>query len=446
MHTHHQHHGHSNRLAVLGLVFAVLLALLLLLALPSRTQAAPRHDYGLSITATPDPSTAGQGVYIYGQLTGPNNADKRIWLFHRINPAQRFTLIGSTRTDGQGYYHFVRADGVVNTNRNWYVVGPDRSHSDTVHELVYANVSLAANTASTTTADPVQFTGTIFPAHPHQRVVLQEQETPSTDTTTDVWHTIDVGYTNGDSQFAIPHRFRVPGNYTLRAFFPGDPRNIASESASVNLAVQQAQNTSFTISGTPAEVIDGQSETITGTLYVAGSTTTVQPNVNVTLYGKEGTGTFKAIEPGSTDANGDYTFTVMPLHNTVYQVRTGSGATLQETAKLFVGVQDVVNAQLSSPTVALGDSVMVTGTVTPSHEGHNIYLQEQTSQGGWVDVMTGSVTAASTFSFDYTPGQTGNENLRVQITGGPWNVGGVSSTMQLAVNGVAPISSLPSSS
>ena len=55
-----------------------------------------------------------------------------------------------------------------------------------------------------------------------------------------------------------------------------------------------------------------------------------------------------------------------------------------------------------------------------------LYLQEQNAAGHWVDVEIGYVNAASQFSFNYTPGQTGVVQLRVQITGGPWNVGGVS--------------------
>ncbi len=82
---HHDRHHHSK--AVIGVGLAILLALMaLLLALPSRTEAAPHHNHGLTIAATPDPITAGEGVLIYGQLKGPNNAGKRIWLFHRINP------------------------------------------------------------------------------------------------------------------------------------------------------------------------------------------------------------------------------------------------------------------------------------------------------------------------------------------------------------------------
>ena len=45
-----------------------------------------------------------------------------------------------TRTNASGLYEFVRADGVVNSNRNWFVLGPDNTHSRTIHEWVSANV------------------------------------------------------------------------------------------------------------------------------------------------------------------------------------------------------------------------------------------------------------------------------------------------------------------
>ena len=125
------------------------------------------------------------------------------------------------------------------------------------------------------------------PAHNHQRVLLQEQNS----TSGNGWQTIASGYTTGASAFSITHRFRSAGSYTLRAFFPGDPRNIASQSADASrLTVQQQQNPSFTINGSAPAIINGQSVSITGTLYAAGSTTTVQPDVSVTLYGRQATG------------------------------------------------------------------------------------------------------------------------------------------------------------
>jgi len=189
-------------------------------------------------------------------------------------------------------------------------------------------------------------------------------------------------------------------------------------------------------------ITNGQQVQITGTLFAAGSTSTVQPNVPVTLYGRQATGPFRALEGTTTDNSGAYSFTQMPMHNMVYRVQTGNGKPAK-TANLYVGVQDVVSASLNASTIAVGDEVKVTGTVTPDHSGHALYLQEQNAAGQWVDVESGYLSPASTFAFTYTPGQIGALNLRVQITGGPWNVGGVSAAMPLMVSGAAPVSSLP---
>ena len=181
--------------------FAVLAALLAV-ALPDSASASwrqhhhhgPWFNHGLTIAANPHPITAGQGVLIYGQLKGPNNAHKRIWLFHRINPASRFTPVSVTRTNRQGFYDFVRADGVVVSNRNWFVLGPRDTHSRTIHELVSAVVTLNASSASATTAQPVTFTGTVYPTHRHQRVLLQQQNS----TSGTGWQTVASGYTDDE--------------------------------------------------------------------------------------------------------------------------------------------------------------------------------------------------------------------------------------------------------
>ena len=421
---------------------AAILATLLALAIPSHASAAPHHNRGLTIRSTPNPITAGQGVLIYGQLKGPANADRRIVLYHRINPAPHFTPISVTRTNAAGFYEFVRADGIVVSNRNWFVRGPDFTHSHTIHERVSAAVTLNASSSTATTAQTVEFNGTVVPNHRHERVLLQQQKS----TSGTGWQTVASAYTNGASSFAIAHRFRSPGSYTLRAYFPGDPRNIAGESDMITLTVQQQQNPSFTISGSAAVITNGQTETISGTLYKAGSTATPQPNVPVTLYGKQAYGGgFKALESGMTDSSGNYSFMQMPIHNTVYRVRAASGKS-EQTASLYVGVQDVVTIGLTPTMIAVGDSATISGTVTPQHTGHVIHLQEQNTAGNWVDVESGYVRPSSQYSFSYTPGQMGVEQLRVEITGGPVNVGSVSSTETLTVSGVAAVSTLPPAS
>src|SRR5947209_18384533 len=92
------------------------------LAIPGISGAAPSHNHGLTIDATPNPIEAGQGVLIYGQLKGANDGGRTIVLYHHINGTRTgFSVIGHTTTDAHGYYSFTRAVGVVTTNRQWYV-------------------------------------------------------------------------------------------------------------------------------------------------------------------------------------------------------------------------------------------------------------------------------------------------------------------------------------
>ena len=112
---------------------------------PDIASAAPQHNHGLTINATPNPIIAGEGVLIYGQLRGGNVAGQTIMLYHRVNPSTWFTLIGKTTTNTLGFYEFTRVEGIVYTNRSWFVRGPDGAHSRTIHERVAAEVSLTAN-------------------------------------------------------------------------------------------------------------------------------------------------------------------------------------------------------------------------------------------------------------------------------------------------------------
>ena len=52
------------------------------------------------------------------------------------------------------------------------------------------------------------------------------------------------------------------------------------------------------------------------------------------------------------------------------------------------------------------------------------------------------MNASLMYWFTYSAGEAGIVQLRTQITGGPVNVGGVSSTISVTASGVAPASTL----
>jgi hypothetical protein len=422
-------------------VLALLVSALAFVSVPAAASAHPHHNHGLTIAATPNPATAGEQVLIYGQLNGSNNGGQWIYLYHRVNPQFGYSLIGRTRTTSTGFYDFPRAEGVVTSNREWFVRAPGQPgvHSRTVHEFVFAEVSLTASTMSATTLHPVVFSGHVTPNHAGDRIVLQEQG-GATGTT---WHTLKAGRIGPGSNYSISYRFRVPNGYTLRTLIRRDDRNLASESAPLTETVQQTQVPDFTINSSSPVIPYGESATISGTLYLAG-TTTPDPDVYVTLWGHTAGTPFHTISaPLQTDMNGDYSFTESPTNNMIYQVRTTyTPPKHRASALLFEGVQDVVAINPVSPTALVGQHISFTGSVSPDKAGNVVYLEKLGADGYWHIVEFGLIRHDSTYAFGWTFGNTGTKEFRVVVPGGPYNIGGASSPQTITVS-LPPVSTLP---
>jgi hypothetical protein len=423
------------RFAVLVSVLTTLVAV----AVPTVAGAHPVHNRGLTIAATPNPINSGDGVLIYGRLKGPAPSGKTIYLYHHLAGTPGFSLIGHTTTNSFGFYDFTREEGVVLTNRSWFVRGPDKTHSRTIHESVHALVSLTSDTTDTTTGTPVHFTGTVSPAiHRFQRVVLREQVGLNGNT----FRTIGTTHTNGVGAFSIVHRWALEGQHTVEAVFPGDARNSRGESDTITVSIEQKQRAAFTIHTSAPIIPDGQSVTISGVLDMPGGSTP-EPNTSVTLYGHPfGAHPFTAIATTDTAADGSYSFTQTPVDNEVYRVRT-TLAPSRATALLYEGVQDVVTLSASPSTTTVGGPVTFAGNVTPDKAGHLIYLQRKDSAGNWDIVGVSVINASSTYQFTRVFGHAGAKQFRTRIYGGPDNVGGASAPVTVTVSGVAPVSSLP---
>lgn len=418
-----------TRFAVLAVL--VLGALIALIA-PVMASAAPHHNRGLTINAAPNPIIAGEGVVIYGQLEGASNGGQTVYLYHRIAPAARFTLIGKTTTDTSGAYEFTRQEGVVMTNRSWFVRGPNHTHSNTVHERVAALSSLRSSTTNTVTGHRVVFTGHVTPRHAFERVLLQRQ----TSATGNGWRTIASTFTNRHSRFWVSHTWARPGQETVRALFVGDRRNTAGGSDSQTITVQQREKPAFTLSTSAPVIAEGQSANLTGRLDKAG-TSTSDPGVQVTLFGRNPNGLVHEIASTTTGTDGSYSFTVVPTHNIAYWARAPRG---RRSAPVNEGVRDVVTINSSSASGQVGGTATLSGTVSPAKPGHVIYLQRLGDDDSWHDVAQSRVTPASTYSFTYQFGQAGTTTLRARIFGGPWNVGGASPAVTITVSGLAPLS------
>ncbi len=419
--------------------FVVPAALLAAAAMPvAGAQAANHHKttthkhsghngQKISINATPDPLLVpGDEVTISGHLSAPHPANRLVVLYHRIAGQPRFTVIQTGRTDASGNYTFHRADGIVLTNRNWYVRSAGGTRSGTVHELVESSVTV--NPLPPTpiiTGHKVTITGKVTPGRVHagDRVLLQRQFS----NTGDDYKTIGSGRVGRDGNYTIVHRFIEDGaSASLRVVLPRDKYNLRGESSPFDVVIEQAQHPKFTISASPADAIsEGSSVTLTGTLAAPNNANQV-----VTLIGRDAAGKDVA-GAAQTDANGNYTFTVSPVFNTVYHVQSNG----RQSARLFVGVRDVLsNVTASQSTAKVGDVVTFTGTVLPNKTDHVVFLQRLGKDGDFHTVEVREVKAGSQFSIPHKISTTGTKVFRVVVPGGAYNLGGTSGPITVTVS------------
>ena len=408
-------------------------------AVPSVAGAAPLANRGLTIHATPRHVIAGEPVLIFGRVGGAHRADRPVTLWHRINPRARFTVIGHTMTDANGRYEFTRAEHIVNSNRTWFVRGPRRRHSRTIHERVAAEVTLAASAAEGTTRHPLTFAGAVTPEHRGGRVALQVQRGDA-----NRWRTVRTARIGAGSRYSMTYAWRIAGPRDVRVRFAGDRRNTPAASDPVAIVIDQRQAPHFTIATSDPIVSGGEPATITGTLDRAG-TSTPDPGVEIGLYARvPHGGPFRLVQQTASGSDGGYRFTVQDTTNELYLARTISERPARGSAVVFEGVRDTVEMAASATNSTVGGEIAFTGSVAPAKAGHVVYLERLGRDGHWHVAEASTVAASSRFAFHWTFGAAGTRQFRARVLGGPRNVGGASSPITVSV-AQPPLAQLPAS-
>ena len=396
-------------------------------AAQARKHPSPNGRHNISIAVSDNPVVAGDQLAIFGRLRGPNNGNRVVVLWHRINPRPFFTPVQKTTTDANGFYAFLRPQGVVNTNRNWYVKSLG-ARSRTIHERVFSLVTLSGppdgSNLETGPAHKVTFTGTVSPFAVGDRVILQRQNANNGNN----WHRIDRTRVQPGGTYTFNHTFRVPGDANIRVLVHATRRNIASVSNVLSYEISQAQNPALTLNSSADPITIGESTTLSGTLQGGGGQT-------VNLFAKNPGGQFQQVATTVADGSGNYSFVQVPLHNTLYQAQGGG----KQSAQLFEGVKFLLTASEAPSTVNAGDQVTFSGTVSPDATGHVIYLQRQNPNGnGFHTVQVENVGTGSVYAISRRLFVPGTKVFRVFIPGGPLNQGTASGTFTINVNPAPP--------
>jgi phospholipase C len=220
-----QVHG-GRQLMRRGCALAVGVALLAALV---QCPAGFASDSQLTLSASPNPATAGDQIVIQGSLPGLPAAGEVVALWAKPSGSRRFSLVAQTQTDAMGSYEFVRPAGSVLTNRGWYVSsGPTRSRI--WRELVRPIVTLQASSADARQGQPVRFSGSVEPNRPGARIVLQVRSRRR-------WTQLASRRLTHSSRFTIISTFRKRHTYEVRALFPTDARNLRATAPAVTVSV-----------------------------------------------------------------------------------------------------------------------------------------------------------------------------------------------------------------
>ena len=434
----------------------------------------------ITIHAQPDPIVAGDPVVIYGRLIGSNDENRLVVLYHHAEGSGGgFVPVQSTRTGVGGAYEFSRADGRVDSNRDWYVVAAD-AVSRVVRERVAGLVTLAVtgpngqsepdgSVLTTGRGNAYTFAGNDSPGLPGARVLLQRQ---SANGGLDNWVTIGRGTLDASGNYSIAHNFVIPsssgGDANVRVFVPADVRNIGSPSESLSYEIEQQQNPALTIVPTSYVIPEGSSDTITGVdAQGAGRM--------LTLYAHTAHQPWAVVATSFTVGGGAYSFSIDATSNTYYRVDAGSGLAIGATASTgtsgttgttgstattgpsgsggpnrpvsavaFVGVRVILSVQTTPLTINQGQSVTFTGSLTPNETGRNILLERLNASGDeWHVIASAVVGADSQYSITDSFYEVGTETVRVAIAGSPVNQGNATPPMTVTVNAIPATALVP---
>ena len=406
--------------------------------------SSPSGRCVVNTDAAPETLTAGDGVVVFGELRchgGASAADQRVNLYAEQAGTGSFNLAQTTSTDSLGFYVFTFPS--VSSNASFFVTSHGAS-SGVRGVRVAAQVTLSGppEGAQLYTGHPnrVTFTGTVTPADVGELVILQRQSSASGNN----WHRIGVGTVQANGTYTIIHTFVVPsangagtlgeaGDASIRTLVRSGGRNTPSPSNILEYEISQAENPLLSLLSSADPITDGQSTSLSGV--VAGAS---KAPVTLLARGAHQRG-FAPVAEMTSDASGNFSFTgVSPLANTFYEVKSSGHA----SAVLFEGVKDVLSAQVSAPSIAAGQTLTFSGTVSPDHSGHVIYLErENVATGRFHVAEISTVGAGSAYSIVHTVDDPGTKIFRVRIPGGPQNEGAVSPAFTVQVT-QAPASAL----
>jgi hypothetical protein len=406
-----------------------------------RANGTPSNGCRIDVNVAPRFIETGETTLVYGTLRCPASTSvegQTVTVFGRSAASPVPSALGTATTDKTGAYQFATAPLTANTQfyatgggaqsgRKGVKVSPKISlvgPPDGSQLFTGGGPAFRAHTRRLGLSNKVVFSGTVSPEDENAIVALQRENS----TGGEEWHRIDAGTVGAGGKYTIVHTFAVPGDANIRVIVRARKRNAPAASESFSYEISQAENPALTIENSADPISFGQSVTINGII--------AAPSAPVTLLERNRLQRgFTAIATVTAASDGSYAFpTQTPQQSTFYKV-TGAGKT---SSRLYEGVRYGLTASASASSVQAGQPIVFSGTATPGHAGHPVYLQVQNGTGvGFHTVEVGKVTSAGTYALEHTLYAAGTRQLRVRVPGDPENQGVASALFAVEVTPAA---------
>jgi hypothetical protein len=188
----------------------------------SRHDLEPGSACIVEPTATPSVLAVGAPFTMAGTLSCPagvSAAEQTASLFQKTAGSHRFTNVATATTEADGAFQFalpglerdsvfyVRCDGVKSARTHVDATGPQVA----INGPANGTPLLLGPGQTAGSRGVVTFTGTVDPADPGARVILQREYRGG------AWRRIAAGTVDAEGGFSISHRFRRRGTVKVRA-------------------------------------------------------------------------------------------------------------------------------------------------------------------------------------------------------------------------------------
>jgi len=398
----------------------------------------------LTVSANPSTITYGDSVSIEGSLTDPNGTgipDQTIYLEYSTD-GLTYNPLASVTTLSNGNYSYlwtpsagsytIRANFTGNVN----YTGSSGTTSLMVNKAS-TTITISTNPSSVTCGDITTINGTLQDEHsqslPGQTITLESSADGGTS-----WNTITSINTLADGSYSYPWAPQEVGSYLIRAKYAGTANYKPSEETASLTVVKGSSSTTTILSATT--IIYGQGVTISGVVSppTSDGTVTLQWSIdnadwNVIVSGTPSEGIF--IDTWAPPYIGTFYIRALWSGNLNYNGSTSPSKTLT-VAK----VSSSIFVSLSSSAISYGQTVKITGTISPTTDG-TVTLEHSVDGSTWL-VLASGLSSGGSYSYSWIPPDVGTFYIRAKWDGNVNYNGATSTVNTLTVNQASTIISL----